>query len=418
MKKCFLALLLCALLLCGSLLSAAESAPILPDAPEITNAVMAMVYEETTDTILYAKNIDRKNAPASMTKVMTAVLVLEYDPELSGTMVVPEEAVSTQYCYWMDEVHLLAGEEITVRELMNYLLITSGNEAATTLACYVAGNIPDFITMMNEKAAALGMEKTHYEDPHGLSELSRITCRDMITLCRYAMGFPLFREIVGSTSGALPISNMRTAPRRYRTTNRVMDPRSESAYMTDFTESVVGIKTGYIQAAGSNLACCVEKDGRVFYSVVMHCHDVPRGDRSLSGHFLDTITLMNYALQFYPTSYTPGFPIASAATKGSLKDNVQIGVAQPIGALSPQALEPQLSFSLGARVKKGDVVGTLTLDSGLELPEGLSSVKEVELIALNDASTSLLIYILPAVLVTALVLFLVLRGRRPAKPQI
>lgn len=99
MKKCFLALLLCALLLCGSLLSAAESAPILPDAPEITNAVMAMVYEETTDTILYAKNIDRKNAPASMTKVMTAVLVLEYDPELSGTTVVPEEAVSTQYCY-------------------------------------------------------------------------------------------------------------------------------------------------------------------------------------------------------------------------------------------------------------------------------------------------------------------------------
>ena len=252
----------------------------------------------------------------------------------------------------------------------------------------------------------------------GLSELSRITCRDMITLCRYAMGFPLFREIVGSTSGALPISNMRTAPRRYRTTNRVMDPRSESAYMTDFTESVVGIKTGYIQAAGSNLACCVEKDGRVFYSVVMHCHDVPRGDRSLSGHFLDTITLMNYALQFYPTSYTPGFPIASAATKGSLKDNVQIGVAQPIGALSPQALEPQLSLSLGARVKKGDVVGTLTLDSGLELPEGLSSVKEVELIALNDASTSLLIYILRAVLGTALVLFLVLRGRRPAKPQI
>ena len=82
------------------------------------------------------------------------------------------------------------------------------------------------------------------------------------------------------------------------------------------------------------------------------------------------------------------------------------------------AAEPQLSLSLGARVKKGDVVGTLTLDSGLELPEGLSSVKEVELIALNDASTSLLIYILPAVLVTALVLFLVLRGRRPAKPQV
>ena len=63
MKKCFLALLLCALLLCGSLLSAAESAPILPDAPEITNAVMAMIYEETTDTILYAKTLTGKTPP-------------------------------------------------------------------------------------------------------------------------------------------------------------------------------------------------------------------------------------------------------------------------------------------------------------------------------------------------------------------
>ena len=127
---------------------------------------------------------------------------------------------------------------------------------------------------------------------------------------------------------------------------------------------------------------------------------------------------MDYALQFYPTSDTSGFPIASAATKGSLKSNVQLGVAQPIGALFPETLELQLSLSLGYRVKKGNVVGKLMLDSGLELPEGLSSVKEVELVALNDASTSPLIYILPAVLVTALALALILRGRRPAKPQL
>lgn len=378
----------------------------------------AVLVDVQSGTVLAEKAPDAKIYPASMTKVMTLLVAAENLPDLDATFTMTQAIIDPIYLAGASMAGFVDGETVSMRDLLYGAVVPSGAEATEALAQTVAGSEEGFVAMMNEKAAALGMEKTHYEDPHGLSELSRITCRDMITLCRYAMGFPLFREIVGSTSGALPISNMRTAPRRYRTTNRVMDPRSESAYMTDFTESVVGIKTGYIQAAGSNLACCVEKDGRVFYSVVMHCHDVPRGDRSLSGHFLDTITLMDYALQFYPTSYTPGIPIASAATKGSLKKNVQIGVAQPIGALSPETLEPQLSLSLGARVKKGDVVGTLTLDSGLGLPEGLSSVKEVELVALNDASTSLLIYILPAVLVTALVLFLVLRGRRPAKPQV
>ena len=89
MKKRFLALLLCALLLCGSLLSAAESAPILPDAPEITNAVMAMVYEETTDTILFAKNIDRKTAPASKLSVKRSISALYSFMLCKGSMTLP-----------------------------------------------------------------------------------------------------------------------------------------------------------------------------------------------------------------------------------------------------------------------------------------------------------------------------------------
>jgi len=97
----------------------AENADIiLPDAPTLPDVEMALLYEESTDTILYAMNPLTHNEPASMTKVMTALLVLEYDPDLSGTYTVPADAVAPQYCSWMERVHLLVGEELKVRDLM------------------------------------------------------------------------------------------------------------------------------------------------------------------------------------------------------------------------------------------------------------------------------------------------------------
>ncbi|MBQ6692067.1 MAG: D-alanyl-D-alanine carboxypeptidase, partial [Clostridia bacterium] len=132
------------------------------DAPALPDVEMALLYEESTDTLLYAKDIETRNEPASMTKVMTAMLVLEHDGDLSGTYTVPADAVSAQYCSWMERVHLLVGEELKVYDLMEYLLVASGNEAATTLAMYVTGNIPAFVKKMNEKAVELGMMNTHY----------------------------------------------------------------------------------------------------------------------------------------------------------------------------------------------------------------------------------------------------------------
>lgn len=197
MLKRFAAFLLCVLLTATVAFAAdfGEPAVMPADSPEITNSQFVLLYEESTGTVLYAKNPRGVNPPASMTKVMTALLVLEHDPDLSGKTVVPPEAVSEHYCYWMDYGHLEAGEEITVRDLMDYLLIPSGNEAGTTLAAYVAGDIDTFIKMMNEKAAELGMSKTFYADPHGLSPYNTISCEDMLTLCLEAMKKPLFREL-------------------------------------------------------------------------------------------------------------------------------------------------------------------------------------------------------------------------------
>lgn len=153
MKRVICILLcLCSCLIPCSLQTAAKEAISTPD------VASAILYEATTDTILYEFNADRRSAPASMTKVMTAILVLENNPELKGELTVSKDAVSEEWCWWMDDKHLFAGEVISYEDCMNYLLIPSGNEAATAMAIDIAGSVPAFVKMMNDKAAELGCD--------------------------------------------------------------------------------------------------------------------------------------------------------------------------------------------------------------------------------------------------------------------
>ncbi len=415
MTKRLLTFLLCALLLsqcCAAFAGDYPAPAVMPaDAPDITNSQFVLLYEETTDTVLYAINPRGVNPPASMTKVMTALLVLEYDPDLSGKTVVPPEAVSEHYCYWMDYGHLEAGEEITVRDLMEYLLIPSGNEAGTTLAAYVAGDIDTFIKMMNHKAAELGMDKTFYLDPHGLSSNNSISCEDMLILCREAMQYPLFREIVSTKTGELPKSNMRSKAYRYNTTNRVMYPRNVWEYETDFADDIVGIKTGFINQAGLNLACCMEYDEQdlTFYSVVMHADEVLVNGAERSGHYLDTIELMTWARTFHKEGVAAGEQVATAATKGSREDNIVLAAESGVQMLTQNALQRQITLNeIGKEVKAGDMLGTLTLT------DDFGNIREIPLLAAADAKTdSTLLYAgIGAVAVVLVAAALVLTKKR------
>lgn len=364
MKHRIACLFLCLLLIMAAVPAFAEGeTEELPARPVITNSSMALLYEESTDTYLYAKKPDYTNPPASMTKVMTAVLVLEHDPELKGSTTVSSDAVSLQYCYWMTDNHLMAGEELSVWDLMNYLLIPSGNEAGTVLAEYVAGSIPDFITMMNDKAKELGMTHTHYADPHGLSELNRITCEDMLILCRYAMQFENFRKIVSSKQGYLPANSIRPYAIRYSTTNRVMSPKGVSRYDTGFSEDIIGIKTGYISLAGNNLACCMVHDDLTFYSVVMHAHDEQQPDGSwLEGHYMDTHDLMVWARSFRKEGFAAGEQVAVTSTALSPVKNLPLVAASDVYILTREGTMPRITLKdTGFAVKAGDRVGSLSL---------------------------------------------------------
>ncbi|MGN0658240.1 MAG: D-alanyl-D-alanine carboxypeptidase family protein [Emergencia sp.] len=282
---------------------------------EAPHSKAAILYEATTDTVFYEKNADMELPPASMTKVMTAILVLEENPDLEGTLTVSENAVKHYYCSSMEYPHLKAGEIISYKDCMTYMLVPSANEAATSFAFEIGGDMETFVQMMNDKAEELGCEHTHFQDPAGLSSSDHYTTpRDMVKICRYAMSFDQFREAVSKSEGTVPASNMRDEGYDYYTTNYVKFP--DDRYESPYSRYVTGVKTGWTPAAGWCFSGCMEKDGLVWYSVVMGGDEEWYDEnRIVQGDFVDTIHL--YSLTEGVTAEDleamhSGFPVAAA----------------------------------------------------------------------------------------------------------
>ena len=166
LKKIFLTLLSVAMIFSCTVQAFASDE--YRDTDQAPHSKAAILYEATTDTVFYEKNADMELPPASMTKVMTAILVLEQNPELSGTLTVSKDAVRHYYCSSMGYPHLKAGEVISYRDCMAYMLIPSANEAATSFAFEIGGDMNTFLQMMNDKAKELGCNKIalghHFND--------------------------------------------------------------------------------------------------------------------------------------------------------------------------------------------------------------------------------------------------------------
>ncbi len=242
LKKYLAAALLCALLLGQALPAAAADA-----APELS-AQSAILVEKESGRVLLEKNADEKRLIASITKIMTALVVLEQAD--------PEETVEIQREYTLTEgssMYLQAGEIYSVRELLYGLLLHSGNDAATALACHVAGTEQAFAVLMNEKAAALGMDNSCFENPHGLDGAEHYsTARDMAKLTAAALDQPLFREIVST-------KQIQLAGRQFTNHNKLLWN----------CPGAIGVKTGYTQAAGRTLVSACQRDGLTLICVTL-----------------------------------------------------------------------------------------------------------------------------------------------------
>jgi len=232
----------------------------------------AIVIDLPTSKILFQKNLDKRFSLASLTKIMTALIVLEnYNP--SDVIVVPKEATLLPGA----KINLKTGERLTVESLLYGLLLYSGNDAAYTLASKMGKE--EFVFKMNQKAKDLGLYTLRFSDPTGLDPNNSTTPKDLAFLASFALKNPKFAQIVKTNEFVINSVDGRTT-HPLRNTNRLL-----REYPGTF-----GVKTGYTEEAGHNLISAVERDNHKVLSVVL---------KNPSNQFKESEKLLDWVFSAY-----------------------------------------------------------------------------------------------------------------------
>lgn len=354
------------------------------------------VYLENLDTglVLYEKNADQQMYPASLTKIMTAILVLENVKDL--------DQETAAYPMWIQDMlygtnaslgGLIVGEKLTIRQLLTSALVQSGNESAMILAGYVGSggmadfmprDITTFVEMMNDKAKALGCMGTHFTNPTGLhSDNHYSTARDMAIMAKYAMQNPVFASLVKNYAVQLGQTNKHSDLWQYSTNKMLL---TSSPY---YYAPVVGIKTGSTDEAGRCVISQAEDNGYRYFCVVM---GAPSTAAEPFPNFIETRQLYRWAFGTFslktlleqgelmaevPVKYSGDGKIAKLA----VKDDVVKLLRNDISSDSI-IYHTELPESIEAPVAAGDSVGTLHI---MLMGEEIGTA---ELVATQDFSLS------------------------------
>lgn len=229
-----------------------------PLPPPGTIARSAVLIDADDNGVLFGKNEDEKVPPASTTKIMTAILALE-SGRLDEPIMISQNAVSVE----PSVLGLQVGDQITLREALTGMMLVSGNDAAIAIAETIAGSVPAFAQMMNDKAKELGAVNTHFVNPNGLTEYDHYsTAHDMALIASYAMKNPEFRRIVSLKDYEVKYMDGHT--QYVTTTNRFLKSGFKGAN---------GIKTGFTNAAGDCLAASATRGKKTLIAVFYNDDD-------------------------------------------------------------------------------------------------------------------------------------------------
>lgn len=368
MKKRIPALLL-ALLLCFPLPVWAAELPV--------QAKATLLMEKETGQVLFAQNEREKLEPASVTKVMTLLLVMEAiargELHYEDVVTVSANAASMGG----SQVYLSEGEQITVEELLKAVCVSSGNDAAVALAEQVSGVTELFVQQMNNRALELGMTDTHFANPTGLPAEGHVTsARDIALMSRELIrkhtDIRRFTTIWMDTirGGQFGLSN----------TNKLIR----------FYDGATGLKTGSTDAAGYCISATAERDGMELIAVVL-------GGETSQQRFEDAKTLLNYGFSAYALAdvtpaEAPLVPIRLGRSPTVAAELPQSKLLVSKGQAGSLTQAVTLREDLSAPIAKGSPVGTLTVKSGdtvlAELP--LTSAADVERMSWSDLFLRLL----------------------------
>lgn len=250
----------------------------------------AALLNASTGKLLFSKNGDTKFYPASITKLMTALLVAE-NCNLDDTVTFSSTA-TTNLEAGAVSLNLVEGDKLTVRQCLYALLLKSANEVGNALAEHVAGSNAKFADMMNARAAALGCTNTHFTNPHGLNDNDHYTTpNDMALIAKAAFENGTVRIVASTLSYDLPATK-KNAARTISIGHKMLYPNDSRYYA-----GIMGGKTGYTSKAGNTLVTAVERDGVRLIAVVM---------KSKSTHYTDTKALLDYGFELAKQQTTEG----------------------------------------------------------------------------------------------------------------
>ncbi|MDE7263022.1 MAG: D-alanyl-D-alanine carboxypeptidase [Oscillospiraceae bacterium] len=347
------------------------------DGPFEVEAAAALLIDPDTEEILYEYNIHERLYPASLTKVMTCLLVLEAID--SGILRMTDVVTASELAITSippdgSTAGLKVGEELTIEQLLYCIMLSSANEGCNILAEALSGSIEAFVEQMNAKAQALNCEDTHFNNTNGLPDENHYTTAwDLYLITRAARTHPDFMPIVSTIYYEVPETNL-SSPRKLYTTNYLISSYRTSYYLY---QGAAGIKTGFTSAAGYCLISSAARNGRSLLSVVLGAKRITEEDGTIiTKSFTETKRLFDHGFNDFSRvvllkadELVGEVPV----TLSQEQNTVKVHPSQEIERLLPKSMNPALEVdrvityneeSVEAPVTKDQVLGTITVKRG------------------------------------------------------
>ena len=366
MKKTLLSLTLIVALL-GALII-----PCGAEAPEIT--AQAAIVMELSDggEVMYEKAADARMYPASLTKLMTALMVFEH---IGNEDVFDKEITATLYAVTHPNLSgngstagILPQEKLTLWDLLNFLMIPSANDAANVLAEYVAGSVESFVALMNSRARELGLTGTNFVNPHGEHDENHYTtARDVARIMAELSKYDKFLEIASTRQYIKEPTNKYKSKRIFNNTCKMVNPTSSY-----YSEYVRAGKTGTTTPAGSCLCTYAERDGMKLVCVTLHS---TRAEDGSSNNFPDQKALYKWVYKTFVSTELAAAQVpvceipvrlSEKADRVALVTSAGFSDVVNIETFDPEKVEivpsdEVLSLTLDAPVLRAQKVGTATV---------------------------------------------------------
>lgn len=395
MKKYrFLSLFLFAAVVCSLLVPASA-------AQEDLNlfCTKALLLDANHGEVLYDMNGSERAAPASTTKLMTCLLVLE--AVQSGQLSLDTQITAGETTYQglsgnFSTANIKVGEVLTVEELLYCLMLPSANEAANVLAAAVDGSIEEFVSHMNRRAGELGCEGTHFANPHGMDQENHYTTAyDLALMMQACLEHDEFTTVTGAPKHTVPATNMSKEREIYNTNGLV----SSWTYSTYLYDKCIGGKTGTTDAAGRCLVAAARDGDQVLISVILGSGpmEVPGEEKLKQGQFRESRRLLEYGFNnFHRVTITRGDePVDTVkVTMSRQADEVNVKPQGSITKTLPKSIDLDdietdirlFSKEVEAPVEAGDVMGVMTLSYEGEV------YGELDLVAVTSVERSELLH--------------------------